>query len=88
MNIFRAVRDNVELSKELYQHFKYKMGKGEDNIDKINELLHFVKSKNDQTILETFLKFNNSVVKTNFYKNNRSASVFRFDPSKCMSLKN
>ncbi len=89
---FNKIKDTVVdyrgIVKELYEHFRLrfhphlaerKINELEDKIGK--QIKKEVSSDLDREILSTFLIFNNSILKTNFYKHDKNALAFRLDSS-------
>ena len=81
--IAQTVHNHPEVITKLYLHFANRFGtngeatKGEMKFDFSNIPLEI-----DRAVLEFFLLFNNVVLKTNFYKKNKTSLAYRLDPTK------
>src|SRR3989338_2374883 len=89
---FNKIKDTVieylNIVKELYQHFRLRFPPQltDRNLDELeNQIRKQIKKEVstdlDREILATFLVFNNSILKTNFYKHDKNALSFRLDSS-------
>ena len=79
--ITSVLASHPELLKALYTDFE--KNTSAESAQKLSELINTT-LKNDATaklIFQTFLTFNKSCVKTNFYKVGKAAVAYRFDPS-------
>ena len=80
MNTIKQTLDrNTELAKLLYKDFEMRItGKGP--LEGLKEKVHSCEDPVDVQLLSTFRKFNQSINKTNFYKEVIGAVGFRLDP--------
>lgn len=89
--IFDTIFAYPDLLKELYKDFarhhfikggqKPKSPQLEKNLALQQKITKDVTSEIDQRILSAFLMFNQHVLKTNFYKDTKTALAFRMDPT-------
>ncbi len=80
--IVQTIYSHPEMIKKLYVHFEDRFNPDRNNstgIQKFNfdEVPHEI----DRAVLEFFLLFNNVVLKTNFYKREKTSLAFRLDPT-------
>lgn len=81
--IAQTVQNHPDMIKKLYQHFAnrfdthVKPAKSEMKFD-----FNSIPLEIDRAVLEFFLLFNNVVLKTNFYKKNKTSLAYRLEPSK------
>lgn len=83
--IAQAVYSNIDIAKQLYADFEeIHTGKRAPTLNKeLGETIRKnVQDPLDKTILDTFLTFNHSTLKSNFYARDKVAVGFRLDPSK------
>lgn len=69
---------HITFVKELYNDFE--KGTTPESIKALYAKADAVNSKTERSILNTFVRFNESCVKTNFYKDKRAAVAYRLDP--------
>jgi len=79
--IVQTIFDYPEKIKKLYDHFANRFSPNGDSqpvLEKINfdDVVHEI----DRAVLEFFFLFNNVVLKTNFYKKDKTSLSFRLDP--------
>lgn len=80
--IVRTIFKNPDMIKKLYTHFENRFNpaiKSANEQDKFS--FNSVSNEIDRAVLEFFYLFNNVVMKTNFYKRNKTSLAFRLDSS-------
>ena len=80
--IVQTIFNHPEIIKKLYAHFEQRFNPDNKNQPE-NHQFNFddVPHEIDRAVLEFFLLFNNVVLKTNFYKREKTSLAFRLDPS-------
>lgn len=80
--IVQTIFNHPEMIKKLYVHFEDRFNPDINNSTK-NHQFNFdvVPHEIDRAVLEFFLLFNNVVLKTNFYKREKTSLAFRLDPA-------
>jgi len=80
--IVQSIFRNPDYIKELYRDFAKRFGTNGQSDTKKTKKMDFSKIQNeiDRAILEFFQLFNNSVLKTNFYKKEKTSLAFRLNP--------
>ncbi len=80
--ILQTIFDYPEKVKKLYQHFESRFHPQQTfEPDKSSFDFKDVAHEIDRDILKFFLLFNNTVLKTNFYKKSKTCLSFRLDPN-------
>ena len=83
--IKRTINRYPHISKLLYADFYGKMN-DQAGVDSLEELINSkVPDENDRQLLNTFKIFNDSLLKTNFYKEDIGAIGYRLDPKKFLT---
>ena len=84
IRILRTIFDYPDHIKKLYAHFASRFSpNGKLQSDKFEfDFSGDIPREIDRAILSYFLLFNNVVLKTNFYKRNKTSLAFRLDPDK------
>jgi NAD-specific glutamate dehydrogenase len=84
--IYAIVKKNLKLCEDLYIDFSRRMrGAWPGYVyPDIHQAIKSVSDPLEQEILNTFHMFNESILKTNFYKTPKSAICFSFDPEKIL----
>lgn len=82
-----ACLKHPNIIKELYLHFKQRFyettkdyNKADHEVQIENLINHEVRISHDRDILRMMMRFNNHILKTNFYKDHKSSVSFRLDP--------
>ncbi len=87
--ISRTVLEHYPLVASIHRHFQARLSP-EHHCPEVAESLErelqegiekLVPSEHDKTILNFFLTFNNSILKTNFFKRDKRCLAFRLDPA-------
>jgi glutamate dehydrogenase len=86
--IARAVLDHHELVAAMYEHFQARLhpalhreGAGELERELAARIDQQVPSDQDKTILKFFLNFNNAILQTNFFMQDKRCLSYKLDPS-------
>ncbi|HEX9970808.1 MAG TPA: NAD-glutamate dehydrogenase domain-containing protein, partial [bacterium] len=80
--IVQTIFNNPDMIKKLYTHFEDRFNphkKATNKKDQFN--FNSVSNEIDRAVLEFFYLFNNIVLKTNFYKKDKTSLAYRLDPS-------
>ncbi len=81
--IIQTIYKNPDAIKKLYEHFESRFNPYIKVSEKQNPLnLSGISNEIDQAVLGFFYLFNNVVLKTNFYKRNKTSLAFRLDSSR------
>ncbi|NIM13732.1 MAG: hypothetical protein GTO45_16785 [Candidatus Aminicenantes bacterium] len=81
--IVKTIFEHPQKIRQLYKRFAHRFEKNSQSKSKPEEIfLEDVPHDVDRDILRFFRLFNDAVVKTNFYKKNKTSLAFRFDPGK------
>ncbi|MCU0644640.1 MAG: NAD-glutamate dehydrogenase [bacterium] len=80
--IVQTIFNNSDMIKKLYAHFEDRFNPGKKTQNKKHQFnFNSVSNEIDRAVLEFFHLFNNVVLKTNFYKKNKTSLAFRLDPT-------
>lgn len=83
-DMYKILIHNKEASHELYIDFARKQSGDLPNHEykDLTSVINNVADEEHRDVLHTMKKFNEAIVRTNFYKKEKSAIAFRLDPSK------
>ncbi|MCI0494226.1 NAD-glutamate dehydrogenase, partial [candidate division KSB1 bacterium] len=80
--IVQTIFNNSDMIKKLYAHFEDRFNPSKKTPNEKHQFnFNSVPNEIDRAVLEFFYLFNNVVLKTNFYKKNKTSLAYRLDPT-------